>query len=84
MFGILKSEAKFPQDRGRIVIVLHSQYEFLKSELKIVFKGQPEVMVIIDRRSGERRQNPEFFPPERRSCDRRTSKSKIGSAIISI
>jgi hypothetical protein len=84
MFGILKSEAVSDNDSGRIVIVLERPYDFLKEELESVFEEQSEIKVVVDRRFADRRLKKEVVTSERRNCDRRASKGKIGSAIISV
>ena len=84
MFSILKPESPSVNDSGRVVIVLERSYDFLRRELENVFQGQSEVMVVVDRRYGERRRKKDFFSPERRNSDRRTSMVRIGSAIITV
>ncbi len=46
-------------------------YEYLKQE----FGGRPDVNVIIDRRTGERRGQPQAHVPERRQKDRRSRRT---------
>jgi hypothetical protein len=84
MLNILESAADSENENGRIVVVLERPYDFLKRQLESVLAGQSEMMIVVDRRYGERRRKKEFVSPERRNCDRRTTKGMIGSAIIAV
>lgn len=46
-------------------------YEFLKGQ----FAGRPDVNVVLDRRTGERRVRSETRVPDRRQEDRRSRRS---------
>ena len=84
MFRIMKSESFSNNVNVGIAVILERPYAFLESQLIEVFEGQSEVMIIVDRRFGERRQNEKLFSPDRRHADRRMPQQEIGKAIISV
>lgn len=72
---------------GDILVVARNQrslYEYLKND----FAGDPEVVVVMDRRQGERRRRADVSTAERRAGDRREQPAlddrlqAIGFAIV--
>jgi len=73
-----------PEERfGIMTIVLFQPYVHLEEELRDAFKGQEDVKVILDRRTGERREKQKVVARERRSSDRRKPKQEIAEVAIS-
>ena len=73
-----------PEERfGVMTIVLFQPYVHLEEELRDAFKGQEDVKVILDRRTGERRMKQKAVERERRGADRRRPKQEIAEVTIS-
>ena len=68
---------------GIMTIVLFQPYVHLEEELRDAYKGQEDVKVILDRRTGERRKKQKAIESERRSADRRRQKQEIAEVAIS-
>lgn len=68
---------------GDLLIVARNQralYEYLKND----FADDPEVVVVMDRRQGERRQRAETWTAERRRASDRRGQPPIADKLESI
>ena len=68
---------------GMMSISIQRPYAHLEEELRRAFKGQEDVKVIVDRRSGERRTSQLPVAMERRQADRRSPKVELVEVLIS-
>ncbi len=71
------------EEAGIMTIVVQQPYAHLERELRRAFKGQEDVKVILDRRSGERRKIQQAVGGERRKSDRRYTKEEIVEVVVS-
>ncbi len=77
LFRILTANRKRGEDRGLMYIIIRQPYAYLEEELRRAFKGQEDVRIVVDRRSGERRRSQQPAALERRKADRRTPKEEV-------
>ncbi len=66
-----------------MTIVVMRPYARLEKELRSTFKGQEDVKVILDKRSGERRERLQAVSKDRRMADRRRPKEELVEVAIS-
>ncbi len=71
------------EEAGIMTIVVQQPYAHLERELRRAFKGQEDVKVILDRRSGERRKMQQAVGGELRKSDRRYTKEEIVEVVVS-
>jgi hypothetical protein len=71
------------EEAGIMTIVVQQPYAHLERELRRAFKGQEDVKVILDRRSGEQRKRRQAVGGERRKSDRRYPKEEIVEVVVS-
>ena len=71
------------EEAGIMTIVVQQPYAHLERELRSAFKGQEDVKVIVDRRSGERRTSQQPVAMECRQADRRSPKVELVEVLIS-
>ena len=67
-----------------MTIVIQRPYARLEKELRSAFKGEDDVKIIVDKRSGERRKRLQDIAVERRKDDRRRPKEELAEVAISI
>jgi hypothetical protein len=82
LLRIAKAANHSEEGPGAMTIIIHKPYTYLKKELLTAFEGQEEVVVIVDRRYGERRKNTQHAAMERRKADRRTLKEEMLEVLI--
>ena len=81
--GVYKTLLK--AEGGQTDIVVRRPFEHLAREIQRIFKSQPDVNVIIDRRYSERRgQSEQQVEKERRSAERRQPKEKLVDVVITV
>ena len=80
---ILKAATHPEEGREKMCIVVHRPYAYLQDELRQGFKGQGDVDVIVDKRSGERRAERKSMTVERRQANRRRTQREIVEVVIS-
>lgn len=68
---------------GTMTIVIQRPYARLEKELRSAFKGEANVKVILDRRSGERRKSTKEVATDRRMAERRRPKEELVEVAIS-
>ncbi len=82
MMRMLKSLKPSTRAAGQTIIVLHRPFVSLMPDLLNVFKGDPDVELIADRRSEERRQQREPVSLDRRRTERRERKAELLEVVF--
>ena len=80
---ITKKESLPEESAGMTTIVIHRAYARLEKELRNAFRGEADVKVILDRRSGERRKSTKEVATDRRLAERRRPKEDLVEVAIS-
>ncbi len=80
---INKKDLLTEESAGMMTIVIQRPYARLEKELRNAFKGENNVKVILDRRSGERRKSKKEVETERRMAERRRPKEELVEVAIS-
>jgi hypothetical protein len=80
---IAKKDSLPEETAGTMTIVIHRNYARLEKELRSTFKGEDDVKIFVDRRSGERRKKQQAVGKERRMADRRYPKEELVEIAIS-
>ena len=80
---IAKKDSLPEESAGMMTIVIQRPYARLEKELRSVFKGQEDVKIILDKRSGERRKRLQAVTKECRKADRRRPKEELVEVAIS-
>ena len=80
---IAKKDSLPEESAGMMTIVIQRPYARLEKELRSAFKGQDDVKVILDKRSGERRKRLQAVSKDRRKDDRRRPKEELVEVAIS-
>ncbi|NIM59710.1 MAG: hypothetical protein GTO16_12340 [Candidatus Aminicenantes bacterium] len=80
---INKKDSLPEESAGMMTIVIQRPYSRLEKELRNAFKGDDDVKVILDRRSGERRKRKKEVETDRRMADRRRPKEELVEVAIS-
>ncbi len=80
---IAKKDSLPEESAGMMTIVIQRPYARLEKELRSAFKGQEDVKVILDKRSGERRKRLQDIEKDRRKDDRRRPKEELVEVAIS-
>jgi len=82
MMRMLKSLKPSTRAAGQTIVVVHRAFVSLIPDLLNVFKGDPDVQVIADRRCGERRTKKEPVSLDRRRTERRERKAELLEVIF--
>jgi len=82
MMRMLKSPKPSTRAAGQTIVVVHRAFVSLIPDLLNVFKGDPDVQVIADRRSGERRTKKEPVSLDRRRTERRERKAELLEVVF--
>ena len=80
---IAKKDPLPEESTGMMTVVVMRPYARLEKELRSAFKGQEDVKVILDKRSGERRKRLQDIAKDRRKDDRRRPKEELVEVAIS-
>jgi hypothetical protein len=80
---ISQSPSVSEEKTGDTCIIIRRRYSHLKEELQRTLKGDKDVKVLVDKRSGERRRSKQSIPLERRRADRRKPKEELVEVVIS-
>ena len=83
LMRINKKDSLPKESAGIMTIVVMRPYARLEKELRSAFKGDDDVKVILDKRSGERRKRLQAVTKERRMVDRRRPKEELVEVAIS-
>ncbi len=83
LLKIVKAVPPSEEKVGIMSIIIQRPYSHLEKELRSVFKGEKDVNIIVDRRSGERRTSQQAVEVERRHADQRQPKEELIKAVIS-
>jgi hypothetical protein len=83
LYKIVRPKGHDSSGGGKMVIVIQRSYSQLEMELNSVFKGQPEVMVVVDRRKTDRRSQFQQVAVDRRRADRRRQVEQMIDVVIS-
>jgi hypothetical protein len=67
---------------GRMLLIVRRQYAQLEDRLRRAFEGRDDIVVIADRRRGDRRASTRPVQGERRRADRRSRKEEILEVVI--
>ena len=79
---MLKSLKPSTRSAGETIVVVHGPFASLIPDLLNVFKGDRDVQVIADRRSGERRTKNEPVSLDRRRTERRERKAELLEVVF--
>ncbi len=80
---IAKKDSLPEESAGMMTIVIQRPYARLEKELRSAFKGEDDVKIILDKRSGERRKRLQAVSKDRRMADRRRPKEELIEVAIS-
>jgi hypothetical protein len=80
---IAKKDSLPEESTGMMTIVVMRPYARLEKELHSAFKGDDDVKIILDKRSGERRKSTKEVATDRRMADRRRPKEELVEVAIS-
>ncbi len=80
---IAKKDSLPEESAGMMTIVIQRPYARLEKELRSAFKGEDDVKIILDKRSGERRKRLQAISKDRRRADRRRPKEELIEVAIS-
>ena len=80
---IAKKDSLPEESAGMMTVVVMRPYARLEKELRSAFKGEDDVKIILDKRSGERRKRLQAVSKDRRKDDRRRPKEEIVEVAIS-
>ena len=67
---------------GRMLLIVRRPYAHLEDRLRRAFEGREDVVVIPDRRRGDRRARARPIQEERRRVDRRSRQEEILEVVI--
>lgn len=67
---------------GRMLLIVRRPYAHLEDRLRRAFEGREDVVVIPDRRRGDRRAHARLIQEERRRVDRRSRQEEILEVVI--
>ena len=67
---------------GRLLLIVRRPYAQLEDRLRRAFEGRDDIVVIADRRRGERRASARPVQDERRRAERRSRKEEILEVVI--
>ncbi len=80
---IAKKDSLPEESAGMMTIVIQRPYARLEKELRSAFKGEDDVKIILDKRSGERRKRLQAVSKDRRMADQRRPKEELIEVAIS-
>jgi hypothetical protein len=80
---ILRAAARSEGTPPSMCIVIRRPYAELEQEILRAFEGQDDVQIVLDRRRGERRRQPEAVDVDRRRQDRRKPVDEIVEVTFS-
>ena len=82
MMRMLKSIKPSTRSAGQTIVVVHGPFASLIPDLLNVFKGDRDVQVIADRRSGERRTKKGPVSLDCRRTERRETKPELLEVVF--
>jgi hypothetical protein len=80
---ILRAAVRSEGTPPSMCIVIRRPYAELEQEILRAFEGQDDVQILVDRRRGERRRQPEAVDVDRRRQDRRKAVDEIVEVTFS-
>ena len=81
---IFSPASKIEQSSCAMSIIIRQPYTHLLKEMSRTFGGNEDVMVIVDRRYGQRRMERQAVKLERRRIDRRMPKEELVEVTLSV
>jgi hypothetical protein len=79
---MLRLTKGLPHNPGRMLLIVRRQYAQLEDRLRRAFEGRDDIVVIADRRRGDRRASTRPVQGERRRAERRSRKEEILEVVI--
>ena len=67
---------------GRMLLIVRRPYAHLEDRLRRAFEGREDVVVIADRRRGQRRMSDRLVTLDRRRGDRQLRKEELLEVVI--
>ena len=84
LMKIIGSDSGTGQSSCAMSIIIRQPYTHLLKEMSRTFGGKEDVIVMVDRRSGQRRKENQPVKSERRRTDRRRPKQELVEVTLSV